>query len=194
MLGMGDFKQCRLMGMPAILLLGILVLRLSKQSWNYVSLQENNVYDKWPVNSLLLKMDILKGEAVSKKNIVFGLRYFLLLCDAMLSGRNLTTFRWNVASIFEVEDFLSIHLTMMCIVFSVVLKTISRFSEIWNLSPRLHDVASKNTIMFVVTDGVLWKPFNNSGILLYVMESLYLPTATVTVQAPRIALLRRGSG
>jgi len=126
-------------------------------------------------------MHILKGEAVSKKNIVFGLRYFLLLCDAMLSGRNLTTFRWNVASIFEVEDFLSIHLTMMCIVFSVVLKTISRFSEIWNLSPRLHDVASKNTIMFVVTDGVLWKLFHNSGILLYVVESLYLPTATVTV-------------
>lgn len=194
MLGIGDFKQCRLMGMPAIFLLSILVLRLSKQAWNYVSLQENNVSDKWPVNSLLLKMNILEGEAVSKNNIVFGLRYFLLLCDAMLSGRNLTIFRWNVESIFGVEDFFINSSYYGVNSFSVLRKTISRFSEIWNLSPRLHDVTSKNTIIFVVTDGVLGKPFQNSGILLYVMGSMYLPTATVIVQAPKIALLRGGSG
>jgi len=65
--------------------------------------------------------------------------------------------------------------------FSVLRKKISCFSEIWNLSPRLQDDTSKNTVIFVVTDGILGKPFQNSGILLYVKESLYLPTVTVTV-------------
>jgi len=66
----------------------------------------------------LLKLHILKGEAGPKKNIVVDVRYFLMLYDAIQSGRNLTTLRWNVASIFGVEDFfLSIYRTRICIVF-----------------------------------------------------------------------------
>jgi hypothetical protein len=39
--------------------------------------------------------------------------------------------------------------------FFILRKKISGFSEIWNLSTRRHEVASKNRVVFVVTVGIL---------------------------------------
>lgn len=79
-------------------------------------------------------------------------------------------------------------------IFYILRKKISRFPEIWKLCTLLRDVASKYTVIFIVTVGTVGKPFQKSDILQYVKEALYPPTATVTIQTPKTAPFQRGSG